>query len=236
MESKSRFKCNICSNTFSQKKNLKIHLTGRRCKSELITDLTKLHDFLDLPKLQDFLEFNNFNKYKDQQIEQENLIKILSDITIKDKLFNINVSFNKDVKKRIDLAKVAQKVNKTLEKECRINNFTYKKYIFPSGKTVNYQGYENYALDEIVNIYSEDDIENDRKHIPNIKYMLKNKVHYYYPDIYIKSKNLIIEVKSEYTYKQQLIKNIVKSLAVRKAGYNFEFWIYTDKAKSKLII
>jgi len=85
-------------------------------------------------------------------------------------------------------------------------------------------------------MYNEDDIENDRKHIPNVKYMLKKKIHYYYPDIYIKSKNLIIEVKSDYTYNQQLIKNIIKSLAVRKAGYNFEFWIYTDKAKNKVVI
>jgi hypothetical protein len=59
---------------------------------------------------------------------------------------------------------------------------------------------------------------------------------YYYPDIYIKSQNLIIEVKSTFTYKKQLVKNIIKSLSVRKSGFNFEFWIYTDKCKNKIII
>lgn len=67
------------------------------------------------------------------------------------------------------------------------------------------------------------------------KYIQDNKEHKYFPDFYIKSKNLIIEVKSEWTYKILLIKNILKALAVRKAGYNFEFWIYTRNL-TKIII
>jgi len=90
-------------------------------------------------------------------------------------------------------------------------------------------------LDELLTLYNEENIENDRKYIPNIKYKLYNKQHYYYPDIYIKSENLIIEVKSIWTYKIDLIKNINKALAVRKVGYKFEFWIYDNK-KFKIII
>lgn len=105
----------------------------------------------------------------------------------------------------------------------------------PSGKIVNYQGYEKFALDELLQLFNEDDIENERYKVPIIKYIQDNKEHNYFPDFYIKSKNLIIEVKSEWTYKILLIKNILKALAVRKAGYNFEFWIYTRKM-TKIII
>lgn len=84
-------------------------------------------------------------------------------------------------------------------------------------------------------MFDENDIESVRKNIPKIKYEIKKKVHYYYPDIYIKSENLIIEVKSTWTYKKNLFINIMKSLAVRSAGYNFEFWIYDDK-KTKTIV
>jgi len=71
--------------------------------------------------------------------------------------------------------------------------------------------------------------------MPEIKYFLNNKEKRYYPDILIKSENLIIEVKSDYTYKKDLIKNILKALATRKLGYDFEFWIY-DKDMIKLIL
>lgn len=115
-------------------------------------------------------------------------------------------------------------------------NFTYKRYIMPSGKLVNYQGYENIALDELLKQYNEDEIISIRQSVPSIQYTQNNKKHYYYYlDIFIPKDNLIIEVKSIYTYKLHLIKNILKALSVRKNGYNFEFWIY-DKNKKKIVI
>jgi hypothetical protein len=65
--------------------------------------------------------------------------------------------------------------------------------------------------------------------MPKILYKINNKEHIYYPDIYIISENKIIEVKSTYTYKKELIKNMIKSLSTRKLGYDFEFWIYKHK-------
>ena len=62
-----------------------------------------------------------------------------------------------------------------------------------------------------------------------------NKEYRYYPDIYIKSENKIIEIKSDYTYNAMLIKNIIKSLSARKAGFNYEIWIY-DRIRNKIII
>ena len=135
---------------------------------------------------------------------------------------------------KIDKRILTDAINRTVEKLCK-TNYKFKKYTFPSGKVVDYQGYEHFALNDLCKMYNEVDIENIRKFIPKFKYTIKDIVHYYYPDIYITSENLIIEVKSLYTYNKQLIKNITKTLAVRKAGYNFEFWIY-ERNKTKIVL
>ena len=62
-----------------------------------------------------------------------------------------------------------------------------------------------------------------------IKYMYKNKLRPYYPYIWIPSENLLIEVKSTYTYHIDLIRNILKALSVRKMGINYEIWICNTK-------
>jgi hypothetical protein len=225
----SRFICNFCNNTFTQKKNLQAHLNEKRCKSPLVTDLWKLNELLQHQRI--ILE-----QQEETIIKLSNQVEESRTNLINDEIGNIDITINPKFKDKIDLTKLTQSINKIIEKLCKTNNYKYKKYIFPSGKSVNYQGYENVALDELINMYNEDDIENNRQKIPKIQYILNNKVHFYYPDIYIKSQNLIIEVKSIFTYKKQLVKNIIKSLSVRKYGFNFEFWIYTDKCKNKIVI
>jgi hypothetical protein len=117
-----------------------------------------------------------------------------------------------------------------------------KDYIMPSNTIRRIQGYEHLALDELIkNNIKEDDIVTKRKEMPiiNYYYILDKKNHRYFPDIWIKSENKIIEVKSAWIYKKDLVKNIMKALATRKLGYDFEFWIYTKEAKntySKIII
>lgn len=115
----------------------------------------------------------------------------------------------------------------------------FKDYIMPSKVIRRIQGYEHLALDELTKVFKEDDIMTQRRFMPKITYSINNKSHRYYPDIWLKSINKIIEVKSNYTYKLQLVKNIHKALATKKLGYNFEFWIYTPEKKkvfSKLVI
>jgi hypothetical protein len=116
------------------------------------------------------------------------------------------------------------------EKSAKIS-IQYKDYILPSSKVIRIQGYENMCLDELLIEYKEDDILTDKKDMPVIKYILKGKSHTYYPDIWVKSENKIIEVKSLYTYNNHLIRNLIKSLATRKLGFEFEFWIYTPNKK-----
>jgi hypothetical protein len=71
---------------------------------------------------------------------------------INDEIGNIDITINPKFKDKIDLTKLTQSINKIIEKLCKTNNYKYKKYIFPSGKSVNYQGYENVALDELIKI------------------------------------------------------------------------------------
>lgn len=232
----SRFICNICNNTFTQKHSLHTHLNEKRCKSPLLADFIKLNQYL-FEQQSKLKEYENILEQKeDTIINLSNQIEQYKTNLINDEIGNIDITINPKFKDKIDLTKLTQSINKIIEKLCKTNNYKYKKYIFPSGKSVNYQGYENVALDELIKIYNEGDIENNRQNVPKIQYILNNKVHYYYPDIYVKSQNLIIEVKSTFTYKKQLVKNIIKSLSVRKSGFNFEFWIYTDKCKNKIVV
>ena len=109
------------------------------------------------------------------------------------------------------------------------NAFKHKKYTMPSGEIRNIQGYENYAIRDLLLIYNENQIITLRKNIPRISYTLNNKNKYYFPDIYIPHENKIIEVKSTWTYKCDYDIIQIKSTATKNAGYNYEIWIYNDK-------
>lgn len=110
------------------------------------------------------------------------------------------------------------------------SKYLRKKYIFPSGKIVYVQGYEPKALDELVKIYQENDIivgnKNMEKEIGKIFYINENKIKRYYPDIYIKSENKIIEVKSTWTITLDPNMIKLKQQACLDLGFIYEFKIY----------
>lgn len=109
------------------------------------------------------------------------------------------------------------------------NGKKFKQYTFPSGTIRKVQGYEPFALNELIKTYQEDDILTDRKDIPRIQYYINDKKRYYFPDIYIKSINKIIEVKSTWTYKSKTDNIQEKEKATKEAGYDYEIWIYDSK-------
>lgn len=107
-------------------------------------------------------------------------------------------------------------------------NYKFKTYALPSGEIIKIQGYEDRFLDEyFAHGGKEENIVWSRKEVPKIYYYTSDgKKHRYYPDFFIPKDNLIIEVKSEYTYKRGLEKNILKEDACKKAKYGFKFIIY----------
>ena len=58
-----------------------------------------------------------------------------------------------------------------------------------------------------------------------VKYEFDNKKRIYHPDFFLRDKNLIIEIKSSYTYKINLEKNIAKKNSCVEQGFNFIFVI-----------
>ena len=110
------------------------------------------------------------------------------------------------------------------------SSFYLKNYIMPSGKIVKIQGFEHFALNELLQTYEESDIVISNFEIYNsvgkFEYLDENIKRRYFPDIYIISENKIIEVKSTRTYQVNLKYNKLKKLSVLKKGINFEFWVY----------
>jgi hypothetical protein len=70
----------------------------------------------------------------------------------------------------------------------------------------------------------EEDIVVGACYVPVIKYLNPHTSHesYYFPDIYIKSLNLIIEVKSAYTLGLDVEKNKAKFQACVAQGFRFQ--------------
>jgi len=107
--------------------------------------------------------------------------------------------------------------------------FRKKIYISLSGKEIQCQGYEPFALDDLIKNINEDDIITGCKNVPTIWYYDTNgKKHRHYVDIFIPSQNKCIEVKSPWTVKKS--KGIFeKQEAGKKLGYEYEIWVYDSK-------
>ena len=103
----------------------------------------------------------------------------------------------------------------------------YYEYMMPSGNVIKIQGYEGFALDELLKKYDESEIEVRKK--PKIFYEYEGKKKIYKCDILIPGERKIIEVKSKFTYNLQINKNIEKARACVSEGYLFEFWIIDRK-------
>jgi len=149
-----------------------------------------------------------------------------------------------------------KKMKTNLEKygyKCVLNNpeisekqikssYQTKKYKMPGGKIVNVQGYEEYAIKRIIGekMAAEEDIIMGRseihKYLGDFIYELDGKEKFYFPDIYLKNLNKIIEVKSKYTYEAYMEINTLKMESVTSKGIEFEFWIFSDSTKDLTII
>lgn len=90
------------------------------------------------------------------------------------------------------------------------NSFKHKDYVLPSGKIIQIQGFEHYAIDYLLTRYKEEDI---KKECPIIPYSYLGKNRQYHPDIFIPKDNLIIEVKSDYLFQKQYNLNLKKRRA-----------------------
>lgn len=123
------------------------------------------------------------------------------------------------------------KVPKFFKKQ-QSSSFKYKTFIFPSGKKIEYQGYEHFALQHLLDMeIPEEEILEGYNQELTMDYEYEGKNRTYYPDIYIPGMNLILEIKSDYTYRKDEDKNIAKMNACVEQGYIPEIWIYNKNGE-----
>jgi hypothetical protein len=109
--------------------------------------------------------------------------------------------------------------------------FSAKEFVLPSGKIIKLLGFEPQVLTQLLKKFDEDDILIGYSVYEELKctYNKSGKTHKYIPDFYIKSKNLVIEVKSNYTY---MFAEPNKRHSVKNIGASFVYAIY-EKNKIK---
>jgi hypothetical protein len=107
-----------------------------------------------------------------------------------------------------------------------LNSHKWKIYTLPSGKEIKVQGYENFALDELLSAYSEDEILHSRSDMPEIFYLDNDRKRRYYPDFYVPSENLVVEVKSDYTLNADFDVFEMKKRATEELGFKFQLLVF----------
>ena len=121
--------------------------------------------------------------------------------------------------------------NKDIAQKSSNKCFKTKIFVFPSGKQIKCQGYEPYALKELIDSnVNENDIITGCINVPTIWYNDdKNCKHRHYVDIFIQSQNKCIEVKSLWTLNKKKSNVFEKQTSAKKSGYNYEIWVYDNK-------
>jgi hypothetical protein len=115
------------------------------------------------------------------------------------------------------------------------NSYQTKFFTFPSGKIIRCQGYEPFALEELVKLnFDENDIYTKRTEVPKIIFNKNGKNSRHYVDIYIKSLNKCIEVKSDWYFNKDKDVILAKQSAGKNLGSEYEIWVY-DKKGNKTV-
>ena len=142
---------------------------------------------------------------------------------------SIKLQFFKDKREQTCLKKYG--VKHISQAKIPFKKFQYKKYIYPCGVISQVQGYEPFALDDLIKEgYISSDIITCRSKVPDIWYDdINGKSHRYFVDIYIPKLNKMIEVKSEYTLNKYKENVLLKANECVKQGYDYEIWIYDNK-------
>jgi len=110
-------------------------------------------------------------------------------------------------------------------------SYYLKEYTLPSGNIIKIQGYEHFAINELIkNNINEKDIVIGCKNVPVIWYIDNfGKKRRHFVDIFIPCQNKCIEVKSTWTFKKQKDIVLLKQLQAKEMGYLYELWIYDNK-------
>ena len=173
----------------------------------------------------------NFRKLRKENPVDNNIEKRRETIKLKAKKLGISVGqyYSDHSKKAAFSLSEEQKRDRSLKRMETIQNTTgsrggrsgYKPYSF-FDEQVSLQGYEPCVLDYLIERgLAKHEIKVGKSNIPVIEYFNpKGKKCLYFPDFYLPKSNLIIEVKSTYTYQQHKEINLLKAEATLQTGYS----------------
>lgn len=110
------------------------------------------------------------------------------------------------------------------------SGFTSKEFILPSGRSESVQGYEPQAITYLLGQgVSEDDMVLGKEK-PRIPYQDTNgDVRTYWPDLFLREAQMVVEVKCLYTLLKEHALNRLKWIATVKSGFKFRLLLFDGK-------
>jgi hypothetical protein len=120
-----------------------------------------------------------------------------------------------------------------IQRRVQQSSFKLKKFTFPSGRIEQIQGFEHFALNDLLfkHHFSEDNIVVGET-VPTITYFDCNNVERkHFVDIFLPKENKCIEVKSKFTLGLQNDKIFLKQKFAKQAGFLYEIWVYNIKGE-----
>ena len=200
---------------------------GDKCasKTETVKNKTKQTCFLKFG-INHTRTTESIEKTKNTNLKRYGCICTLSNkyVNLKTQLTNLK---RYNVKFAMQNAEIAERASKTAYKS--------KPYVMPSGKQINLQGYEHFAMNYLLNEenIAENDIVTERTLVPVVWYKdaTTKKDRRYFVDILIPSQKRCIEVKSSWTFQKKRDNVLEKQNAVKLAGYECEIWVFDAKGE-----
>lgn len=200
-------------------------------------------------KRKTFLSWNRgLTKHNDERV-LKNSISITNSWTeknlqIRSNSYKTTMLEKYGVENGFQLQSVQEKTKRTMLEKYGVEHpqfsndikYKWKYYSLPSGKIVKCQGYEPFGFDILLMEYTENEIINDRKIIPKIKYNKEEKIHIHCPDFFIPKYNLLIDVKSKFTYNINKNQMSLKQKAAVSAGYKYQIYILNDNGTINKIL
>jgi arsenate reductase-like glutaredoxin family protein len=179
--------------------------------------------------VRDKIDKTNLGRYGTKHPTQNQIIRKKIEKTNLERYGNCNPAKSDEIKcktKKTNIEKYGfewPNQNIDVYNKIKTSMFKTKKY-----KNLYYKS--SYELD-FINFCEKNKIE--ISNAPTIKYIVNERDKVYFPDFYIPKYNLIVEVKSAYTYDKELDLNLTKKEWSIRSGYDFIFII--DKNYDELI-
>jgi hypothetical protein len=218
----------LCKNCSLQK--------AKEKRSQTNLETIGCENYFQNTEIKNKIKVTNLKKYGVEYVTQNKEIQNKRMNTCLVKYGGSHHSYDKNVQNKITqtnlkkygvkhLMKKPEYLDKMLKK-----SFKFKDYTLPSGKIIKIQGYEHFALDELIanNKMDESDIITGITNVPLITYIDNNNIERdHHGDIYIPKENRIIEVKSTWTFQKPDV--LLRQQAGKKLGYKYEIWKYDKK-------